>query len=316
MLLSTFVCLLIATPSAAVAERERVYLGGFPIGISIDVGGLLVESVSGVETEYGTAEVEGLCRGDIIKTINGTAVGTVDEMQSLLTDAPTEIVLIRGGETIKTEVRPIIEIYSDKPRLGVKVKEKLYGIGTVSFVALDRSYAALGHEIYDSETGTHIPFTSGKIHRCKVLGVKRGEKGEAGAILASLDPDAVYGTVVCNNSFGIAGEFTADVDLGTPIEVAHRSEVKPGRAQIRTAVDGTPQFYDIEIIKAVRQTGRREKGIIFRVTDKRLLDMTGGVVRGMSGSPIIQDGKLAGSVTHVILNDFTKGYGVYADCLN
>lgn len=306
-----------APVSAEVAPGSSVYIGGYPIGISIDVGGLLVESVTGVETEFGVAYVDGLQTGDVIKKINGIDVSSVDDLAELLEDGvAVDIELLRNGVTVTVKVKPIVEEYGKKPRLGVKVKDKIYGVGTVTFVSANGKYAALGHEIYDGETGVRIPFSGGHIHACKVIGIKQGAKGEAGAILASLVPEKIYGTVDCNNNYGIAGSFDAKFDKSELLQVASRDEVKPGVAQIKTTVNGAAEYYDIEIIKAARQTERKEKGIVFRITDKRLLDLTGGVLRGMSGSPIIQNGKLVGAVTHVFLNDFTKGYGVYADFLN
>lgn len=316
LLIALVLCFAVSPQYIARAEGESVYIGGYPIGISLDIGGLLIESVTGVETEYGTAYVDELQQGDIIKKINGTSVRTVNEMQGLLLNDTVTMELWRDGSEISVEVKPIVEAYSATPRLGVKIKEKIYGVGTVTFVRENGDYAALGHEIYDSDVDVHIPFAGGNIHACKILGVKRGKKGEAGAILASVIPEKVYGTITCNNSFGIAGKYTSELHSKDKIEVASRSEVKPGAAQIRTTVEGRAEYYDIEIIKASKQNGKREKGLVFRVTDERLLDVTGGVVRGMSGSPIIQNGKLVGAVTHVFLNDFTKGYGVYADCLN
>ncbi len=317
IIVAAAICFAAALPfGTAYAETERkVYIGGYPIGIAIDVGGLLVDNVTGVETEYGTAYVEGLRRGDIIKKINGSPVRSVDDVEKYLEDGTARLEIVRGGDTIETEVKPIVEAYSAKPRLGVKIKDKLYGVGTLSFGALNRPNAARGHEIYDSETNTHIPFCSGKIHGCKILGIKHGGKGEAGALLGSISANTEYGTITCNNRFGIGGEYSSGYS-DELLPVAERGEVKPGAAQIRTTVSDKPEYFDIEIIKASRQNGRREKGIVFRVTDKRLLELTGGVVRGMSGSPIVQNGKLVGAVTHVFLNDFTKGYGVYADFLN
>lgn len=321
--LRVIICLLVCAvlcaygvPQQARAESESVYLGGFSVGISLDIGGLLVESVSGVETDYGLVTVDGFRCGDIILSIDGKDVKRVSDMQELLNKDAVTVRLLRDGGELDVEVKPIVEVYSNKPRLGIKVKEKIYGVGTVTFVRRNGRYAALGHEIYDSETDTHIPICDGKIHACKIIGVKQGKKGEAGAILASIIADSVYGTVNCNNNFGISGHYDSDKYKDELIELADRSVVRPGAAQIRTTVDNKPEYFDIEIIKASHQSGRKEKGIVFRVTDKRLLKLTGGVVRGMSGSPIIQNGKLVGAVTHVFLNDFTKGYGVYADCLN
>lgn len=307
-----------AAAYASTRAGETVRIGGYPIGIALDVGGLFVEEVTGVQTDYGTVEVEGFEVGDIIKKINGTAVKTTDDVHELVGEECARVELVRDGTTEEIVVTPVVERYSGKPRLGIKIKDRIYGIGTVTFVKDNGEYAALGHEIYDSETNTHIPFAGGRIYGCKLLGVKKGAKGEAGALLASIVLSADRGSIGCNNCFGIAGRYDdiSNAPETDRAEVAARGEIKPGSACIRTTVDGKAEYYDIEILKAAKKNGRHEKGIVFRVTDKRLLSAAGGIVRGMSGSPILQDGKLVGAVTHVMLNDFTKGYGVYADCLN
>lgn len=297
-------------------ERENVLIGGFPIGISMDVGGLLVESVNGVTTDYGTVYVHGIERGDIIKSINGIKTTSVDDIYDNITEGEIKLSILRGKNESEITVRPIVESFSGKPRLGIKIKDKIYGVGTCTFVRENGTYAALGHEIYDGETGVKLSECSGSVHACKILGIKKGSRGEAGGILASIVESNLYGTVTCNNNFGISGRFDAAVPYAESVPLASRSEVTAGPAKIRTTVEKEPEYFDIEIIKATRQIGRKEKGIVFRVTDKRLLSISGGVVRGMSGSPIIQNGKIVGAVTHVFLNDFTKGYGVYADCLN
>ena len=317
VLVAAVLCLSLLAPRPVLAEgNEYAYVGGVPIGIVLDIGGLLVEGVTGVETEYGTAYPEGLDRGDIIKSIDGIDVTDCDDINGLLSSEPARLEIVRGGRNMEIDVTPIVEAYTKKPKLGVKIKDKLYGVGTVSFVRDNGRYAALGHEIYDAETGTHLDFAGGKVCACKIVGIKQGDRSEAGAILASIVSDTDYGSIDCNNNFGIAGNYKGKQELGERLPLASRSEVRPGYAQIRTTVDDKPQLYDIEIIKATKQTGRREKGIIFRITDKNLLKLTGGVVRGMSGSPIIQNGKIIAAVTHVMLNDFTKGYALYADCLN
>lgn len=299
----------------AQASEENVYVGGYPVGISLSVGGLLVESVTGVETEYGLAAVEGLKTGDIIKKIDGTAVDSADDISDVLTDSPTKIELLRSGSVITVEVKPIIEAFSLKPKLGIKIKDTVFGVGTVTFVRENGSYAALGHEISE-DSGTNVPFCGGNIHACKLVGIKRGERGEAGALIASLVRERVYGTISHNNEFGIGGVFSGDYTKSERVPLARRDEVRAGAAKIKTTISGCAEYYDIEIIKAVKQSGRKQKGMVIRITDRRLLDAAGGIVRGMSGSPILQNGKLVGAVTHVFLNDFTKGFGVYADCLN
>lgn len=298
------------------ADGTEVYVGGFPIGISINVGGLLVEDIIGVETEYGLAAVDGLRAGDIIKKINGTSVDSFDDISEKLIDGKVaEIELVRSGNTVTVEVKPIIEQFSQKPRLGIKIRDVIYGVGTVTFVRGDGTFSALGHEISD-DLGTDIPFSGGKVHDCRIVGVKKGHKGEAGVLLSSLNTERVRGDVCCNNGFGISGKYNGKFEKTERYRLAERNEVHPGAAKIKTCVTGFSEYFDVEIIKASAQSERKEKGIVIRVTDKRLLDISGGVVRGMSGSPILQDGKIVGAITHVFLNDFTKGYGVYADFLN
>ncbi|MCH5162999.1 MAG: SpoIVB peptidase [Clostridiales bacterium] len=299
--------------TASAVASERVYIGGFPIGITLDVGGLLVDGVTGVETEFGTARIDGFKKGDIIKKINGKDVRSVDDVQLALGEDVATVELIRDGKTITIEVRPLIEAYSERPRLGIRIKDKIYGVGTVTFVRQNGEYAALGHEIYDADTDTHIPFDSGKIYGCKILGIKKGVKGEAGALLGSIVEGDERGTISRNDKFGIAGTYTENRPDDDIVEVADRAEVRPGHAKIRTTIDDEPRMFDIEIIKASRWPGRNEKSLVFRVTDKKLIGLTGGVVRGMSGSPIIQNGKLVGAVTHVFINDPTRGYGILID---
>lgn len=274
----------------------------------------MIEEVTGVETEYGTAYVEGLQKGDIIKKIDGVDVTDADDLGTDFGDV-VRLDIIRDGAESTVEVSPLVDMYGGKRRLGVRVKDKVYGIGSMTYVDENGRFAALGHEIFDSDTGTHIPFAGGSLHECKIVGIKRGNKNEAGAILATLMSDAVTGNITCNNNFGIAGTYNGD-KYGELLPIASRDEVKPGKAQIRTTVEDTPEYYDVEIVKASGKSGRYEKSMVLRVTDKRLLKKTGGIVRGMSGSPIIQNGKIVGAVTHVFMNDFTKGYGLYADSLN
>ncbi|MCH5160515.1 MAG: PDZ domain-containing protein [Clostridiales bacterium] len=322
--LRLILCLLIAVllcaayPVQAYAETtdEQVYIGGFQVGIALDVGGALVEEVTGVNTEYGVAKVDGIQKGDIITKVNGGQIKSVDDIREYLTAERAEIELLRSGKNITVTVVPIIEQYTNSPRLGIKIKDKIYGIGTVTYVDKNGGYAALGHEIYDAETDTHFIGATGKLHACKILGIKKSVKDEAGAILASIVGDSDYGTITCSNNFGIAGKYTAEIPSTDMAYISSKSEIKPGAAQIRTSIDGNPKYYDIEIVKASTKGVRREKSIVFRVTDKELIDKTGGILRGMSGSPILQNGKLVGAVTHVFLNDPTRGYGLAVEHMN
>lgn len=309
-------CVTVMPSINIVFAEEEVYLGGFPIGISVDVGGLLIERNDGVQTEYGTAFVDELLVGDLITQINGKAVADADDIKEYLTNEPTTIVLIRNGEKLSLTVKPLIEAYSGTARLGIKVKEKIYGIGTMSYITKSGKYAALGHEMFDSDAAVHSSTSTGKLYDCRLLGIKKGDKSGAGALLGSIIADKELGNVTCNNNFGIAGKYTGDCSNYPIVKIANRNEIVVGSAKMYTTIDSMPTFYDVEIIKVTNKNSRKEKSLIFRVVDNELLQKTGGVVRGMSGSPILQNNKLIGVVTHVFLSDFTKGYGIFADALN
>lgn len=297
----------------ALESGEQVYLGGFNIGISLDADGLIIQENGGVNTEYGTMCLDSLKVGDVIKSVNGIAVKTADDLQSAVDNGGKELELgiMRNNSSQTVLLKPLCELYTGKYMLGVTVEEKINGIGTVTYIKQDGTFGALGHEITDSCSNK---FDHGSVYNCKLLGIKKGKKGEAGAILASITGDELLGSITANNKYGIYGKMNST--RGELYTVASRDEIKSGAAQIVCSPDGVMQKYDIEIVRAVKQSKRKIKGLVYRVTDKRLLDLCGGIVQGMSGSPIIQNGKLIGAVTHVFLNDSTKGYGVYCEFMD
>lgn len=291
-----------------------VYVGGYAVGLIMDIDGVSVEENCGVETEYGVVKLQKICAGDIIMSVNGSKVTSCENFLSLVNCETATIELQRNGVISKVEIAPIKELYTNSYRVGLKIIDKINGVGTVSFVNKDGSFAALGHEIVNS-SGYAVPICGGGAYECKLLGVKKGEKGEAGVVLASIDERRRIGDITIGNSYGIYGNFYEDY-MSEVFEMTSRDEVKAGKAQIVSFVSGKEEKYDIEIIRASHQSKRKTKGMVIRVTDKRLLDISGGIVRGMSGSPIIQNGRLVGAVTHVLLNDSTKGYGVYAEFMS
>lgn len=305
-------CLSATGATYAPKVGDSVYLGGFAIGISIDIDGVLVEANDGVETDYGKIKVEGIEKGDIICAVNGEKIETAQQLSDAVKFCDSiELEIIRNGNTVSIDTHPLKEIYSQYYHLGVTVKDKINGIGTVTYVSQEGDFAALGHEIFDAATGTRFPFKKGGVYKASIVGVKKSRRKEAGAILASIDSDKRLGDVSSNCPYGIYGNMRYVGESMMPI--ASRSEVVPGKAQIISTLKDEPVTYDIEIIRACKQTSRREKGIVFRVTDKDLMDTAGGIVQGMSGSPIVQNGKLVGAVTHVFVNDAAKGYGIYAE---
>ncbi len=203
-------------------------------------------------------------------------------------------------------------------KLGLWVKEDAVGIGTLSFVnATTKRFGSLGHSINDSETNECIKVSGGNIYESKILGIKKGKSGKAGELIGTFNRENVIGTVDKNCEYGVYG-FVDSVETitknKTAVDIGGRLSAKPGKAQILTCLDGDEiKAYDIEIIKTNFQSACNEKSMVLRVTDKNLIAKTGGIVQGMSGSPIIQDGKLIGAVTHVFVNDATKGFGIYID---
>lgn len=300
-----------------IAFSEEVYLGGIPLGISIKTDGLIVVGLTDVITADGAkmpSRNGDIFVGDIIVSACGKSVHSLQELKSVIVDGkPVNLALKRGGTLRTVSVCPLLDKLTNNYKIGIMVKEEVNGIGTLSFITSDKRYGALGHRITDGESGLSFELNHGQIFEATITGVIKGEKGKAGGLKGGFSKLATsVGTIDGNTSFGIFGTFEGKHKL-KKVEVAHKSQVRMGKAQIYTTINSTtPQFYDIEIIKCTQQNSLSEKGIVFNVTDSRLLEATGGIVQGMSGSPIVQNGKLVGAVTHVFINDPTRGYGIYA----
>ncbi|MDE6968135.1 MAG: SpoIVB peptidase, partial [Clostridia bacterium] len=226
-----------------------------------------------------------------------------------------ELMLVRNGNTIITNSQAVKDSISGEYKLGISVSDATDGIGTLTFVdSKDNRYGALGHpisEIYGKDGSNSV---GGFICEANIFSVYKGEKNRAGELVGNLVKDVKLGSIDKNETQGIFGEYTGDTSNLKKVYLASSRNVKPGKAQIVTsAFTGKPTYYDIEIIKACRQEKDKPKGILYRVTDQKLIGISGGIVQGMSGCPIIQKGKLIGAVTHVFLADSTKGYGTYID---
>ena len=197
------------------------------------------------------------------------------------------------------------------------MRDDAQGIGTLTFVTKDGKFGALGHSICDYETGIEIPVQDGGIYLCNLVGINKAERGRTGEIRCLFSQTkASNGQILKNTQCGVFGntnDLDSLVDANLLLPVGNRMLVKLGKASIVSSVGGIREEYEIEIIKTNYQSLSGDKSFVFRVIDKRLIGITGGIVQGMSGSPIIQNGKIIGAVTHVFLNDATKGYGVYID---
>lgn len=290
-------------------DDDLYYVGGVPIGLSINTDGAIV--VSGED---------GLFKeGDIITKINGEKIDGLEQIQDLLKEKneEAEVEFMRKNKKLKSIVKTK-RGEDGKLRLGLWVKDDIAGIGTLTFVNKKTNrYAALGHAIVESNGGSIIPVSDGKIYDCDLIGITKGKKNNPGELKCVFMPTSKFkGTIESNTKFGINGVMVDGSDLvdeNLTAKLGGRLGVKMGKAKIVSSISGIREEYDIEIIKANYQKNASDKSLVFRVKDKRLLEMTGGIVQGMSGSPIVQDGKIIGAVTHVFLNDPTKGYGVYSD---
>lgn len=304
----------------ASTAQDNVYvkIGGRPIGISINAGGLIVLGQSEVLTENGTtdpAAKSGLQVGDVITKVDGNQVSSIFQLKKMLENAGETVGLTvkRGNDTFETHIKPEIDSLTAQKKLGLLLKEDVGGVGTLTFVTTDGKFGALGHYIADGDSGLSRELSFGHIYATSIDGVIKGERGQAGGLVADVnrlsDP---IGDIKKNTQIGIFGDFTADYD-GALFRIAESGEAKMGPAKVFTTIDGTqPKFYDIDIVKVVSQSEAGEKGMVIAVRDKELLEKTGGIVQGMSGSPIVQDGILIGAVTHVFVQDPTRGYAVHS----
>lgn len=298
-------------------EPIYVYLGGQPLGFTIKCSGVIVVAIS-------NPHVGDIKEGDIITKIEGieiTSTHSIDKIINIPEYAGKELNLtyMRGECENATKLKPMYDETKNKYKLGLWVRDDSAGVGTLTYIRKDSlRFGALGHPVCDIDTGSMLPVLSGNILKCNIVGSKKGEKGNPGELRGLfLRNGSVLGSLDANNKFGVFGAFSekqVQKYAGEEFEVAYRSEVKSGKAKIRCTVDGCePKDYDIEIVKTYFQQTKDNKSMFIRVTDKELLAKTGGIVQGMSGSPIIQNGKFVGAVTHVFVSDPTKGYGVYAD---
>lgn len=318
-LIAFIVCSGILFPESAVLPcgsgnivSERVLIpGGQSVGIQMQVKGALIV---GVENRSGPMT------GDMIIAVNGKPVDGPDDVNAALdgSRATARITVIRNGETLDYAVTPYFDRNSGEYKLGFWIKEKIAGIGTMSFYdPKTNMLASLGHGIYETKTGMLVAPKEGKLLQTRVDQIVAGEKGSPGEIGGMIyNFEQPLGEIRQNTEFGLYAVAASDVDIAkqTPMVMAPRRDVKEGKAYILTTIDGTEvERFSIEITKVRRQSRVESKGLEFRVTDNELLESSGGIVQGMSGSPIIQNNRIVGAVTHVFVNDPTSGYGIFAE---
>ena len=317
LLAVSFVLVYPAESNVAQAQNNYVYLGGYPIGISISAGGLIVVEIVDVNTSCGAVSPlreAGIEKGDVLVEIEGQPLSSIFALKQIVAESADEVSLkYKDDGELKTATVQPAESLSGERKIGAVLKEDVSGIGTVTFVTLDGQFGALGHHVADQESGLGEELGYGKIYPTNVDGVVKGDGNHAGGLVGTLNRMSTpIGEITSNCNIGIFGKYTGKA-RGNLVRVAKIGEAEIGKAQIYTTISGnSPEFYDIEIVKVIEQNRTKEKGLVLVVKDKKLIEKTGGIVQGMSGSPIIQNGTLVGAVTHVFVGDSTRGYGVHA----
>ncbi|RIX53406.1 SpoIVB peptidase [Paenibacillus nanensis] len=316
------------TVKVNVVPDLRVIPGGQTIGVKVKSAGVLVvghhQVRDGSGSKQSPGEEAGLKLGDLITNINGLPVNEVHKVGEMcekygLNRKPLEVTYKRGGHIGKTKVSPVYDAEDRAWRLGLYIRDSAAGVGTLTFYAPEQGvYGALGHVITDMDTQTPIEVGEGHILQSSVTSINKSQTGEPGAKRANFVKEGkVLGNIERNTPFGIFGKMKEAPDHGyngKSLPVAFAEDVKEGPAQILTVVNGQKvERFDIEIVHVSKQSGPATKGMVIKITDDRLLKKTGGIVQGMSGSPIIQDGKLVGAVTHVFVNDPSSGYGCFIE---
>ena len=301
-------CILILTTS--VFGRELIP-GGQIVGLELCDHRVIV---AGFDEEQGNAaQKAGLKSGDIIQKIDDTVIASAEDIRNALkcSDGTVTVQISRDGKVQTLRILP--NITQDGPRLGVYLRQGITGIGTVTWYDPENgSLASLGHGVNDG-SGKLLQMTEGRVYHARVMTVKKGKVGEPGQLIGSIKSPEPIGTLYRNTAQGVFGKSGAAFE-GQAIEVAKSGEVRVGDAVIRSTVSGEePRDYSVKILKIYPKTRNNGRNLLVRVTDPALLEATGGIVQGMSGSPIIQDGKLVGAVTHVLVNDPTTGYGIFIE---
>lgn len=301
----------IKTVTAQTVDTPLLIPGGEPFGIKLISDGVMVVDFQDGECP---AKESGIRCGDIILSINGQSVSSNAEISQLIRNCDgqtVKIVLLRDGEEKTIKLTP--EIFDGSYRAGMWVRDSSAGIGTLTFYTQDGIFGGLGHPVCDIDTGEAVPIKHGEAADVCIHDYNKSENGKPGALLGGFTSKGEIGEIYANEENGVFGQLSDFSTNKAAIPLGFRQEIVKGKAEIYTTIDGkTPEKYEISI-EEIRLDGQTTKNLVIKVTDERLLSKTGGILQGMSGSPIIQNGKLIGAVTHVFVNDVTMGYGVFAD---
>ena len=306
--------------TVSVTEESVVTVCGIPFGIKLYTDGVLVVELEDVTTGMGQvnpAAAAGVRVGDVIVAVNGEAVNTSESVATYISNSsgrPVTLRLRRDGVEFDAMLTPVRPTEGDGYRAGMWIRDSAAGVGTLTFYdSASGVFGGLGHAMCDVDTGGTMPLSSGEIVPARIFGIKKGKSGTPGELRGCFETGTL-GELLRNGSDGLYGQMTVFPLGGETMPVARRQQVHIGAAQIRCTLDGmTPRWFDVEI-EQVRYSGlNKDRHMVVRITDTELLALSGGIVQGMSGSPIVQDGRLIGAITHVLVEDPARGYGVFAE---
>ena len=301
-------------------DEQEIYVSGSTIGIYMETEGVLVIDTGEIEDQNGEMKepAKNLVRqGDYIVSFNGEKISTKRELINDIAGLDGEEVTLevkREGESVPVSVTPVKDTKGDY-KLGIWVRDDTQGIGTLTYVDQNGRYGALGHGISDSDTGDLVETSGGNLYNTQILGIEKGKIGTPGMLSGVIyyGPKSEIGTVTENTDYGIFGTVSQTFlkeHRTASMEAARRQEVKTGPALVRTSISGQVKDYSVEIQRIDMTGNKKNKSLVIKITDPELLNLTGGIIQGTSGSPVIQNGKIIGAITHVFVQDPTRGYGI------
>jgi len=304
------------------AESTSVYVSGSTVGIYMETKGVLIIDTGEIISREGTSlePAKNIVKpGDYIVAFNQQSIKNKQELLkdlSFLDGEPVTLDVIRDGKQIPLSLTPVKDA-AGAYKLGIWVRDNTQGIGTLTYVDGNGNYGALGHGISDVDTGELLHINKGALYQAEILGIQKGETGSPGELsgLIRYEPGRIIGNIEKNSKNGIYGNLSAGIkNTGLKkLPVAYKQELEIGPASILCCVDGQAKEYRVEITRIDMNHEDTNKSFVIHVTDERLLELTGGIVQGMSGSPVIQNGKVIGAVTHVFVQDATSGYGIFIE---
>ena len=320
--LSLFQLFTVKNIQVNVIPKTTVVPVGVAIGMKLYTDGVLVVGMSEIEGKK-PYENSGIQEGDRIIQINQNDIDNTEDLMQVVNECNGQeitVKYVREEETITTSMTPV-KNGDNQYKLGLWVRDAAAGVGTMTFYEPStKMFATLGHGIFDIDTSELIKIENGELVTTNILSISKGEKGKPGEIRGTIESGYTIGEISKNTNFGVFGMLTKpsyfSITEENAMEVCLRGEIQTGKAQIICELEnGKREYYDIEIQKIFLNNNQDNKSMLIKVTDERLLEKTGGIIQGMSGAPIIQNGKFVGAVTHVLVNDPTMGYGVFADIM-